>query len=172
MDIYLNDLDNNMGKVTLRGVAWAPEFSFNLLSVTKVQEAGGGFNFPSSRSGRGSVMEFANVQIPISKWSNLPVIVTLEDDSPSKSLACAVTMLDMDIAHARLAHKSVNSIKKLLPHVDGINVDVSEPRRHCKSPCEACALQQRRQPIPKAPSPCRACVPNMRVFSDMCWALL
>ena len=170
VDIYLTDLDGNTGKITLKGVAWAPDFSFNLLSVTKVQEAGGGFNFPSIKSGRKSVMELADlgVQIPISKWSNLPVIVAINNDGTSPiNLTCVTTMLDMDVAHARLGHKSINSIKKLLPHVDGLSVDVSVPKRHCNSPCEACALQQRRQPIPKSPSPSRACVPNMRVFSDM-----
>ena len=61
-----------------------PEFSFNLLSVTKIQEAGGGFNFPSTKSGHKSVMEFTdlNIQIPISRWSNLPVINAVGDTSP------------------------------------------------------------------------------------------
>ena len=169
VDIYLEDINHNTGRITLKGVAWAPEFSFNLLSVTKIQEAGGGFNFPSAKSGHKSVMEFVDldIQIPISRWSNLPIINALGTASPETSITCVTTMIDMDIAHARMGHKSVNSIKKFLPHVDGLVVEELPPKRRYKSPCEACALQQRRQPIPKSPSLSRACVPNMRVFSDM-----
>ena len=173
LSIRVNDVNGKSGIVTFPEVAWAPDFHFNLLSTSHIQECNGGVYFPPTSSSRPSLIELGDgdINIPIVRWHNLPIMRALSDppSPPSTTLAALAAggSVDINLAHARLGHKPFRSIKEMVQHVDGLVIhDHAAPGSH-KSPCEACALDQRRQPIPKAPSLRRATVPNVRVFSDM-----
>ena len=155
--------DGSVGSLTLTNVAWVPELAFNLLSVSNLQDKGVLFNLTQHEA---QLTCLANKLIlPLARSNNLYFLcpVTHEHDP---ILLARPSPVDMNTLHARLGHRSHSSIEKMVGKVDGITLDKVNHNDH-KSPCEACALNQRRKPIPKSPSKCRATVPNLRVFTDM-----
>ena len=157
------DSAGELGSITLSDVAWVPSFAFNLLSSSSLQAVGFDILFYSDCSPLSSsisrLVGDLDVSIPLSRWNSL---WTLRALPPSLSLACVP--IPPDVAHARLGHKSLKALTRLSEVADGLSLS---SERLSRGACEACALDQHRQPISKSPSPSRASVPNFRVFSDM-----
>ena len=160
LKIFSND--GSVGNFTLTNVAWVPELAFNLLSVSNLQDKGVLFNL-TQHSAQLTCLN-TDLIIPLMRSDNLYFLRPGTGGYEPAMLARS-SPVDMETMHARLGHRSHNSIRSMVGKVDGLALDLTHNDH--KSPCEACALNQRRKPISKSPSKCRATVPNLRVFTDM-----
>ena len=129
VELSIKDINGNMGSLILGDVAWVPDFAFNLISTTRLQDKGGEVALVSSSSAKPSTISFEekDIKIPLSKWNNLYVLISDKNEDMvnilSQQLANLVgNNISPELAHARLGHKSMKSIKKHINRVDGLNI--------------------------------------------------
>ena len=127
VELAIRDTEGILGNITLCDVAWVPSFAFNLISTTRLQDKGGEVLLTPTSSTKVSTISFheGRIQIPLSKWNNLHVLNTDRDEKilnilSSHLVSSSSTGVDLELIHARLGHKSINSIKKLEGKVDGL----------------------------------------------------
>lgn len=156
VQIPFKDIEGGEGIVTLTNVLHIPEARFRLISVSQLMKKDVQVVF-----GDEALLKVKDgPTVKLQRQQNLFKFPVQED------VALMVKEASLTRWHARLGHRSKESIQKMVKSqvVDGLVISAESPG--CRGPCGTCQQANMRKPAVPKVTKTRADAPNVRVFTD------
>ena len=161
--LAFRDVDGKDGIVTLSNVLYVPRSKFRLLSVPQLCNKGARVVF-----GQEAMLHIpGGPTVKLQDYHGMSVFPNFHELSPeAEDVALLVKEANLERWHARLGHRSKESIQTMIKNevVEGLKVTARSGS--LSGVCSTCQhANMKKTPVPKL-TKTRATVPNVRVFTD------
>ena len=135
VEFFAKNSNEELKKIVLKDALFVPDNSKNLISVSKLREAGVDVSF-----GEKLKINFNKVSFPFEVENGLFVWKTF----PCSNENC-FNVDSLQLWHAKMGHNNFSDLKRLPEFVEGMKI--GDPKNDC---CEICELNKsKKQPVPK-----------------------